>query len=147
MSGPRRIRLSRARGWRLPANAINVARPGKWGNPFVVGKDGTRLQCAAMFAALASGFISFGDSADPDSQLRTWRQVTRRIGDLAGHDLACWCALDGGPCHADVLLWLANPETTRPAWLAGGIDLGRVRIGMEAAKMEKLQRLKRRMGK
>jgi hypothetical protein len=26
---------------------------------------------------------------------------------LAGHDLACWCPLDG-PCHADVLLEIAN---------------------------------------
>lgn len=29
--------------------------------------------------------------------------------ELAGHDLACWCPLDGQPCHADVLLELANP--------------------------------------
>ena len=28
--------------------------------------------------------------------------------DLAGKDLACWCTL-GQPCHADVLLELANP--------------------------------------
>ena len=27
---------------------------------------------------------------------------------LAGHDLVCWCPLDS-PCHADVLLDLANP--------------------------------------
>ncbi|MGV6803246.1 MAG: DUF4326 domain-containing protein [Ruegeria sp.] len=31
-------------------------------------------------------------------------QMTRREG---GKDLACWCPLDG-PCHADVLLDLAN---------------------------------------
>lgn len=30
------------------------------------------------------------------------------IGELAGHDLACWCK-PGQPCHADVLLELANP--------------------------------------
>jgi hypothetical protein len=29
------------------------------------------------------------------------------IHELAGHDLACWCPLDQ-PCHADVLLELAN---------------------------------------
>jgi len=29
------------------------------------------------------------------------------LGPLAGHDLACWCPLDQ-PCHADVLLELAN---------------------------------------
>jgi hypothetical protein len=33
--------------------------------------------------------------------------------DLAGHDLACWCPLDQ-PCHADVLLELANAD---PAYL------------------------------
>jgi hypothetical protein len=27
--------------------------------------------------------------------------------ELAGHDLACWCSLDG-PCHADVLIEVAN---------------------------------------
>jgi hypothetical protein len=29
------------------------------------------------------------------------------LTELAGHDLACWCPLDQ-PCHADVLLELAN---------------------------------------
>jgi hypothetical protein len=31
--------------------------------------------------------------------------------DLAGYDLACWCPLDQ-PCHADVLLELANADDT-----------------------------------
>lgn len=43
----------------------------------------------------------------------------RRVGvtvdsiraELAGHDLACWCPLDQ-PCHADVLIELANREVT-----------------------------------
>ena len=35
----------------------------------------------------------------------------RYLGDLRGRDLACWCALDQ-PCHADVLLELANEEAT-----------------------------------
>jgi hypothetical protein len=30
-----------------------------------------------------------------------------RLETLRGHDLACWCRLDQ-PCHADVLLELAN---------------------------------------
>lgn len=34
---------------------------------------------------------------------------------LRGHDLACWCEL-GAPCHADVLLELAN---TPEAWWRG----------------------------
>jgi hypothetical protein len=31
---------------------------------------------------------------------------------LRGKDLACWCPLDQ-PCHADVLLELANPVAER----------------------------------
>ena len=32
------------------------------------------------------------------------------VSGLRGRDLACWCPLDQQPCHADVLLELANPE-------------------------------------
>ena len=32
------------------------------------------------------------------------------LAPLRGHDLACWCPLDQ-PCHADVLLELANPSS------------------------------------
>jgi len=36
--------------------------------------------------------------------------------ELAGRDLACWCPLDG-PCHADVLLAVANNTADEPdAW-------------------------------
>lgn len=34
----------------------------------------------------------------------------RDIAELTGRDLACWCPLDR-PCHADVLLELANPTS------------------------------------
>ncbi|GAW54714.1 DUF4326 domain-containing protein [Nocardioides sp. PD653] len=36
-------------------------------------------------------------------------RLRARLADLRGHDLACWCPLDQ-PCHADVLLELANQE-------------------------------------
>jgi hypothetical protein len=32
---PDRIRLERTKGWRLPEGAVRVARPTRWGNPFV----------------------------------------------------------------------------------------------------------------
>lgn len=137
---PERIRLSRTRGWRLPDNAVVVARPSRWGNPFIVGRDGTRLQCAAKFALLAGGFISLSEGVDPDAQLALWRRIRRSIDTLAGKDLACWCALDGGACHADVLLQLANPELPRPAWMAGEIELSRARLGMSATELERIRR-------
>jgi len=33
----RRIQLSRKKGWRLPPNTLNVARPSKYGNPHRIG--------------------------------------------------------------------------------------------------------------
>jgi hypothetical protein len=41
-------------------------------------------------------------------------EIWKRMDELAGHDLACWCPLDQ-PCHADVLLELANASRTTPA--------------------------------
>ena len=95
--GPRRIRLSRRKGWRLPPGAISVARPTAWGNPFRIGDIAD----------------DFGKIATRDDAVHLYR--TRIVGapagrdyaELRGHDLACWCPLDG-PCHADVLLERAN---------------------------------------
>ena len=93
---PRRVRLSRRRGWRKPAGAVVVARPTKWGNPFVVDDERSRADAVDRFTrAITRGDITLQfDVAD-----------VRR--ELAGRDLACWCPLDE-PCHADVLLRLAN---------------------------------------
>jgi hypothetical protein len=126
-----RIRLSRAKGWRLPDNTANVARPGKWGNLFVVGRDGTRLQCAAMFAQLARGFIDLGGRISAEDQLRLYLQLRDDIDELRDRDIACWCPLDGGACHGDILLHLAN-GTPLPTWCRGSIELPRVRLGMAA---------------
>ena len=90
-----RIRLRRTKGWRKPAGAVVVARPSRWGNSFRVGVDGTRAECVALFRrALLDGQLVVGVA-----------EVQR---ELAGRDLACWCPL-GEPCHADVLLDVANP--------------------------------------
>ena len=134
-----RIRLSRAKGWRLPDGAVNVARPGKWGNPFIVGKDGTSEQCVALFAQLCRGFIDLGGRLSVEEQETYYRRVRRSLDALQGRDLACWCALDGKPCHADVLISLAN-GTPMPAWAKKPIDIGRVRLGMTAWDLAKTRR-------
>lgn len=91
---PTRIQLRRTRGWRKPTGAIVVSRPSRWGNPFVVSEHQTRAQAVANFRrALLEG--------------RLQNSVDRVRRELAGHDLACWCPLDQ-PCHADVLLEIAN---------------------------------------
>ncbi len=121
---PERIQLSRKKGWRIPEGAIIVSRPSNWGNPFKVyehckGKNGdwgvkdtgrldapmghgwTRL--GAHMAAVAA-YRSVVEEQYPEG-MRPYLALA-----LGGHDLACWCPLDM-PCHADVLLEMANaPE-------------------------------------
>jgi hypothetical protein len=93
---PERIQRKRTRGWRMPEGAIYVGRPSKWGNPF---HGGISRQADVDL------FVDFLRRAPQQDTGRTVYEEIRR--QLAGHDLACWCPLDQ-PCHADVLLELAN---------------------------------------
>lgn len=94
---PTRVQLRRTKGWRMPPNAVKVDRSTRWGNPFGVGPGRTRRQAVAAFALHLA-------ATEQDSL----RAEIRR--ELRGRDLACWCPLDQ-PCHADVLLLLANEAT------------------------------------
>ena len=101
---PERIQLRRSRGWRKPPGAVVVARPSRWGNPFAVGQriGGVLVRDRAHAVELYRAMLA--DSPQQRAAVRA---------ELAGRDLACWCPLlaaDGsrGPCHADVLLQIAN---------------------------------------
>lgn len=114
--GPARIQLSRRKGFKLPDFAVNVARPGRWGNPFIVGKHGTRAECVCSFTLLLGGYLDLGKDVECCVAQKAFMQNAREeIEALRGKDLACWCALDGGPCHADVLLLVANTPAGRKA--------------------------------
>lgn len=106
MSAPVRVQLRRTKGWRMPENTVSVARPGKFGNQYRVGIDGTAEQCVAKCRAdWEQGLFA---------PVGLFRAIYRTlIAELRGKNLACWCPLDA-PCHADVLLELANatPERT-----------------------------------
>lgn len=102
---PKRIQRSRAKGWRKPAGAIVVTRPGPWGNPFPVRGVMNRESSVAAF----EDWVNRAEV--PEWAWRDQHGLIRAglaAGLLRGHDLACWCPLDGVPCHADVLLELAN---------------------------------------
>ena len=106
----------------MPSNAVYVGRPTVWGNPFWnIALDISEELSIALFRELAHGFWN----PSLVSKLEDWRvhdisQAHQRwlmkLGghplelartELRGKDLACWCPLDK-PCHADVLLELAN---------------------------------------
>lgn len=110
---PNRIQRSRAKGWRIPAGAIYVGRPTRWGNPFIVGRDVERLAHYYDFRKNVDLWTDWpvADAATAVEAYRAMRCTGTFLddikGELRGHDLACWCRLDQ-PCHADVLLELAN---------------------------------------
>lgn len=99
----RRVQLSRANGWRMPAQTLKVDRTTKWGNPFVVGQHSSREECVRLFSDLVVGKKVQMGRGDPAQQQRYIRQVENEIEELRGYNLACWCA-PADPCHADVLL-------------------------------------------
>jgi hypothetical protein len=107
MSEPKRIRLSRAKGWRLPENTVVVNRPTKWGNPFVVGKDGDAAYCVKLHRHMLAGYAALDCTPTVDEQKAARIYAVEHLDELTGKNLACWCAIDK-PCHADTLLQAAN---------------------------------------
>jgi hypothetical protein len=152
---PKRIQRRRVAGWRMPAGAVYVGRPSKWGNPFGyrdytglarvpaalgegeweyegrISGDGarhdyhhpdgrvsvchvrymTRGECVETFERMLTGNLtpSMRASAPGGKFVRNQMTVDDIVRELAGRDLACWCPL-GEPCHADVLLRIANEK-------------------------------------
>jgi uncharacterized protein DUF4326 len=93
---PRRIRLRRTAGWCKPEAAVVVSRPSRWGNPHPF-REATRQERERVVELYRRDL--------EEGRLRFTSDDVRR--ELSGRDLACWCPLDE-PCHADVLLEVAN---------------------------------------
>lgn len=76
---------------------VYIGRPSKWGNPFEIGKDGTREQVIQAY----------------EEWVVTQPHLVAALPDLRGKTLGCWCAPK--PCHGDVLVRLSAdslPEET-----------------------------------
>jgi hypothetical protein len=102
---PSRIQLRRTPGWRLPPFAVSVARPHHWGNLHLVSKPGKPKPCPECSGALhpqAEAVWLYRQYLREHPEL-----VAQARAELAGLSLACFCPLDQ-PCHADVLLQVAN---------------------------------------
>lgn len=111
MREPHRVQLRRTKGWRKPEGAVVVSRPTMWGNPYVVhpgvieGCDEHDYECqpdAGWAVTKYRHAILWPVSGQP--RVPTPDYIRQ---ELRGKDLACWCPLDQ-PCHADVLLEVAN---------------------------------------
>lgn len=109
MTTPIRLQLSRKKGFDLQAHsravngleAVNVARPSMFGNRWKIGDWSNHLARKCESAAdVVKCFREVGPPSEPYFRARMREQ-------LAGKNLACWCR-PGDPCHADVLLEMAN---------------------------------------
>lgn len=138
MIEPQRVQLHRTKGWRKPPNTVVVARPSRWGNWFVISSAGEQYaryrdalvdpDALIVYAVDKRGYRTgtrFAVMGGPVDARRLAVDLYRRsleatflevdgplnrdhyLADLRGKNLACWCPPDQ-PCHADVLLELAN---------------------------------------
>ncbi len=72
---------------------VYIGRPSQWGNPFTIGKDGTRVEVIAKYRMW----------------ILTQPQLLAQVKNLRGKVLGCWCAPQA--CHGDILAELAErPE-------------------------------------
>jgi hypothetical protein len=120
VTNPVRLQLGRTKGFNLldvslATNGLpvtSVARPSPLGNPFVVCVDSDQTTCVALYRALVvdGSLVPHSHARSPDlaAQRKTIKAVNAALPGLHMRNLACWCA-PGTPCHADVLLELANP--------------------------------------
>jgi len=94
---PVRVRKDwRVKGGKKPPDVIDCTRPGPFGNPWVVGRDGTRWECLAKFKDMIYG---------------SW-SVSSRAKLQAARGLACACPLDES-CHVDVIIeWLQQEPSS-----------------------------------
>lgn len=138
MSGPVRIQRKRAKGWKRPEGAVYVGRGSIWGNPFVVGEpsgcaflDGgdptpmipalTLEKSLEFYQNVMSGYLCPEMHPHGHQYLAAFRRRIKGASPgewarsvLRGKTLMCFCPLDQ-PCHADILLELANGPAPTPS--------------------------------
>ncbi|KKK91261.1 hypothetical protein LCGC14_2714740 [marine sediment metagenome] len=76
---------------KLESYDIYIGRPSKWGNPFIIGRDGDRHECLAKYA----------------NWLNKQPELKAAVSELKGKILGCWCA-PFNLCHGDILARLAD---------------------------------------
>jgi hypothetical protein len=98
----------------MPENTIYVGRGSRWGNSWKIGSNRYDAPSNRYFVCetVEDTIAAFRQSIDWHPGLCQGygpihrNRQTARI-ELVGKNLACWCPLDR-PCHADVLLEIAN---------------------------------------
>jgi hypothetical protein len=69
---------------------VYIGRPSKWGNPYEIGKDGTRAEVVAKYR----------------EYILNSPKLLKELVELKGKRLGCWCCPK--LCHGDVLVELVD---------------------------------------
>lgn len=69
---------------------VYIGRPSKWGNPFVIGRDGTRKEVVEKYR----------------EWIKNQPELIASLEELKDKVLACWCSPQA--CHGDVLAEMVN---------------------------------------
>ena len=128
MTKPMRVQLSRRKGWKMPPDTVKVDRSTAFGNLSACWTHGCYRNpckccsfenedycCIDMFREYVMSGIenrpsrtgTFNVALDALAGYQRRDKLIKRLPELRGKNLACWCKLDR-PCHADVLLEIAN---------------------------------------
>lgn len=96
----------------MPENTVKVDRSTKWGNPYRAGihcdhQHAVDLHRMALMTGVCKPMGDGSYNVTAGDVMLHCVGVYSEIEQLRGKNLACWCRLDQ-PCHADVLLELAN---------------------------------------
>jgi hypothetical protein len=86
-------------------NIIYIGRPGPWGNPFVVGRDGTRQDVVNLFEAylVAKNYRPAVMSLRQSELVTKFQWMRDHIQELDGKELFCPGCRGTSPCHGDIL--------------------------------------------
>jgi len=89
-------------------NTVVVSRPSHWGNPYPV-VAGDRQSAVNCFRKELEWHLTGASLVDGET-------LRQKLIALRGKNLACWCPIydEKGlrvPCHADILLELANKNS------------------------------------
>ena len=97
------------------ADTVYIGRPSRWGNPYVIGRDGDRGEVIAKYRKYVLGALH-------EEHLSI--QSLRR--DLRGKTLVCHCAPE--PCHGDVLAEIVDASPDEYAALMIGWEVENPRM-------------------
>lgn len=71
---------------------VYIGRPSKWGNPFSIGKDGTREEVIEKY----------------ENYIKKNKKLLNDLKELEGKILGCWCKPKA--CHGDILIKLIKKQ-------------------------------------